>query len=160
MVLAAPGGLGLGGGLRGSVLVSLAAGGTRDSRAAAEDEDSSSRGGENSADGIPPTHLRDILKVAKEGVVITEALKKAIVEAAKMFGLEVVDDNILAEADVRSQRVLNHVGSNSLRLKRSKARMQRPKEIPNVETAFKMHGEMERAHTRDMNMKVAISVCP
>jgi hypothetical protein len=104
-----------------------------------------------------PINLKDILSIVTEGTTITEALKKAIVEAGVSFGLTVVDDAMLArqEADRKSERVCNHIGHNKNRMVRRKVKMTRPKEIILV---VKKHGEKERAHTRTVNQKLAISV--
>ena len=112
-------------------------------------------GGESQPTSIK---LKDVLKHAKDGIIITESLKKAVLEVGQQFGVRVVDDSLAPDIELKSKRLGNHTGPNRQRMMRSKVRMQRPKDIPPVDTASKKHGAKEREHTQEANRRVAISV--
>lgn len=105
-----------------------------------------------------PVHLNEILKLAKDRVVITESLKKAIIEVSDAFGMDVIKSDSTAEAVLRSKHLMDHVGRNEGRLIRKKVAMQRPKEVPMVNHLLKKYGAKERKLIRDANRKAAISV--
>lgn len=102
--------------------------------------------------------LNNILKLVKDGIVITKSLKKAVLEAGQQFGVRIEDDSLSPDVELKSQRLGKHTGHNQHRMVRNKVKMQRPIDIPPVESALRKHGAHEREHVREANRRVAISV--
>lgn len=110
------------------------------------------------ADPKPPINLKDVLAAATEHAVVTEALKRAILDMSSQFGLNIVDDNLITDKEVRASRLSKHVGCNGRRLVRQKIPMARPRELPVGVPLLRLQGARDREHTQDANRKAAISV--